>query len=298
MKYISRFAALLMALVLLVQSAAALTLDTLTEDQLAGLYQAAAASSINEITGVLGGTAKLSVEGGEFLEGYTFQWYEVVGDGRSAVEGADEYACEVKFALEEKQYQCAYTDGEGNLYQTNVISVAAQTDDLDEYYTTLYTDYDHLYWMPSAPLDAYMEAAYNWMQTWNVTLADGSNLAENVLAYWMEYPDPEELLCSCAAGDEAFCINSPDAVHPKTCGWYTGTPVIKLGENEDGSYTLYTLVNAQEVVLAVSELLDGRHYFRDVREGEAGLYVAWLYIDDEDNPWLMPLESERATLAE
>ena len=301
MKYISRFAALLMALMLLVGSAGALTLDNLTEDELAGLYQAAAENaSVTYMTDVLGWTATPSVENGESLaaSGMTFQWYEIIDGNRAAIEGATSYAYEVTFTLEEKRYQCLFYDEQGNAYQSNVFVVCAQTIDLYEYCMTLYTDYDNLYWTPCAPLDAYMEAAYNWMQTWNVTLADGSNLAENVLAYWMEYPDTQDLLRSCAGEDAEFCINSPDAAHPKTCGWYTGTPVIKLGENEDGSYTLYTMVNAQEVVLAVSELMDGHHYFRDVREGEAGLYVAWLYIDDEGNPWLMPLESQRATPAE
>ena len=55
MKYISRFAALLMALMLLVGSAGALTLDNLTEDELAGLYQAAAENaSVTYMTDVLG----------------------------------------------------------------------------------------------------------------------------------------------------------------------------------------------------------------------------------------------------
>ena len=302
MKYISRFAALLMALVMLGSSAGAITLDTLTEDQLVGLYQAAAQNaSVTYMTDVLGWTTTLSVETGESLagSGMTFQWYEIIDGNSAAIEGATSYTYEVTYTLEEKQYQCLFTDMEKNTYQSNIFSITAQTDDLYEYYSVLYTEYENLYWIPCEPLDAYIEAAYNWMQIWNVILADGSNLAENVLAYWMEYPDPLELLCNCSSEEADFCVNAPDAAHPKTCGWYTGAPVIKLGENEDGSYTLYAMVNAQEVELAVSEMLDGQHhYFRDVRQGEAGLYVAWLYIDDEGNPWLMPLESERETPAQ
>lgn len=302
MKYISRFAALLMALMMVVGNAGALTLGDLTEEELAGLYQAAAENaSVTYMTDVLGWTTTLSVETGESLAASktTFQWYEIIDGNRAAIEGATSYTYEVTYTLEEKQYQCLFTDTEKNTYQSNVFSITAQTDDLYEYYSVLYTEYENLYWIPCEPLDAYIEAAYNWMQTWNVTLEDGSNLAENVLAYWMEYPDPVELLCNCASEEADFCVNAPDAEHSKTCGWYTGAPVIKLGENEDGSYTLYAIVNAQEVELAVSEMLDGQHhYFRDVREGELGLYVAWLYIDDEGNPWLMPLESEREIPAE
>ena len=174
---------------------------------------------------------------------------------------------------------------------------------MEDYLDALYGSYNDLYYVPGAPLDDYMAAAYTWMQTWNVTLADGTNLAEKVHAYWMNDPIPEELLCSCAGEDAAFCINSPDVEHPKTCGRYTGTPVPKPDKDTDAngnpSYTLYITVNAEDIVLAVSEMLDGQHhYFRDVREGEAGLYVAWLYIDENGDPWLMPLESEREIPAE
>lgn len=307
MKYISRLTALLLAMgLLLCHAAGALTLDDLTEDELAGLYQAASEdATVMTLTDVLGWTATLSVADGESRAeaGTTFQWYEIAGEEKTEIAGATAYYLAVTYTLEEKQYQCFYTDAEGNAYRSDVFSVVAQTDDLAQYYNTLCTYYDDLYWAAYAPLDDYIAAAYTWMQTWNVTLADGTNLAENVLAYWLDDPYPEELLCNCAGENAAFCINGPDAEHPKTCGWYTGTPVLKLEEDTDEngntSYTLYITVNAEDVVLAVSEMLDGQHhYFRDVREGELGLYVAWLYIDDEGNPWLMPLESEREIPAE
>lgn len=302
MKYISRLTALLLAMGLLLCSAAsALTLDDLTEDQLAGLYQSAAATAtVTTRTDVLGWKTALSVENGESLAaaGTTFQWYEIVGEEKTEITGATAYSLDVTYTLEEKQYQCFFTDVQGNAYQSDVFSVVAQTDNLDDYLNALYSEYEERYYIPCVPLDAYIEAAYTWMQTWNVALADGTNLAENVHAYWQADPYPAELLCSCADENAAFCINGPDAEHPKTCGWYTGTPVLKLeediDENGNTSYTLYITVNAEDVVLAVSEMLDGQHhYFRDVREGELGLYVAWLYIDDEGTPWLMPLESER-----
>lgn len=307
MKYISRLTALLLAMgLLLCHAAGALTLDDLTEDELAGLYQAASEdATVTTLTDVLGWKATLSVADGESRAeaGTTFQWYEIIDGSQVAIEGATTYAHEVTFTLEEKQYQCFYTDEERNEHRSDVFSITAQTDDLYEYYSVLYTEYENLYWIPCEPLDAYIEAAYAWMQTWNVTLADGTNLAENVHAYWMNDPVPEDLLCNCADEDAAFCINGPEAEHPKTCGWYTGTPLLKLeeGTDENGnpSYTLYITVNAEDVVLAVSEMLDGQHhYFRDVREGEVGLYVAWLYIDEEGKPWLMPLESEREIPAE
>lgn len=307
MKYISRLTALLLAMGLLLSSAGgALTIDDLTEGDLAGLYQLMAGNpTVTAVQDVLGGAISLGVDNGAALEaaGATFQWYEIAGEEETEIAGATAYSLDVTCTLEERQYQCFFTDAQGNAYQSDLFSVSAQTDNLEDYLWTLYSDYDELCYIPNAPLDAYIQAAWTWMQIWNVTLPDGTNLAENVHACWMSDPIPAMLLCSCADEDAAFCINSPDAEHPKTCGWYTGAPLLKLEEDtdENGStvYTLYMTVNEEDVVLAVSEMLDGQHhYFRDVRDGELGLYVAWLYIDDEGNPWLMPLESEREIPAE
>lgn len=229
MKYISRFTALLLALIMLTGNASALTLNDLTEDQMAALYQAVSeTSTVTAVTDVLGATVSLLVENGEELaaSGTTFQWYEISGEEKTEIAGATAYSWDAVYGLEEKQYQCLFEDADGNAYQSNVFSVAAQTDVLDDYLNTLYTDYDELYYVPDAPIDAYLAAAWNWMQTWNVTLADGTNLARNVLDYWLTDPYPEDMLCSCAGEDADFCILPPEAAHAESCGWHSDVTVV------------------------------------------------------------------------
>lgn len=244
MKYISRLTALLLALVMLGGSAGALTLDTLTEDELAGLYHAAAASAeVTTETGVLGMPIELSVKKGEDLTGFTFQWHEVIDGNLMEIEGATANVFEAVFELEEKQFQCLYTDAQNNAYQSKVFSLAAKTsdDEMEDYLDVLYGSYNDLYYVPAAPLDDYMEAAYTWMQTWNVTLADGANLAEKVHACWMNDPFPEELLCSCAGEDAAFCINSPEAEHDELCGW---NPNVKMTDGNASKLVIHVPENA------------------------------------------------------
>ena len=229
MKYISRFTALLLALIMLTGNASALTLNDLTEDQMAALYQAVSeTSTVTTVTDVLGATVSLLVENGEELaaSGTTFQWYEISGEEKTEIAGATAYFWDVVYGLEEKQYQCFFEDADGNDYQSNVFSVAAQTDVLDDYLNTLYTDYDELYYVPDAPIDVYLAAAWNWMQTWNVTLADGTNLACNVLDYWLTDPYPEDMLCNCAGEDADFCILPPEAAHAESCGWHSDVTVV------------------------------------------------------------------------
>lgn len=302
MKYISRFAALLMALMMVVGNAGAeMPLDGLTQNELDWLYLAASDAEDMYLTGVLGVTEPFSSSDAEAWQnlGYALQWYVIDTNGeRIALPGETGTSINITYTMTEQRFVCVATDEQGEELSP-VYVVQAQTEDLEDYLNILYNDYEELYYIPEVPIDAYAAAAWQWMQTWNVTLEDGSNLANLVTDYWLDDPYPADLLCNCASEEADFCVNAPDAEHSKTCGWYTGAPVIKLGENEDGSYTLYAIVNAQEVELAVSEMLDGQHhYFRDVRQGEVGLYVAWLYIDEEGNPWLMPLESEREIPAE
>lgn len=299
MKYISRFAALLIAWGMLLSAAGAesTTIDELTQEWLVSNYALQAENQVQTIeANVLGFENTLEAfKDVTDKENLTFQWYD---QNDQPVDGNETpYELTVCTTMQEQQYYCTLLENGNEVKRYTFVIAAAQTTDPEAYLDTLYADY--------AAMDEaqYRAAAWQWMQTWNVTLSDGTNLSENVHAYWMNDPIPEDLLCNCAGENAAFCINSPDSEHSKTCGWYNGTPLLKLDEGTDAngnpSYTLYITVNNEDIVLAVSEMLDGQHhYFRDVRQGEVGLYVAWLYMDEEGNPWLMPLESEREIPAE
>lgn len=308
MKYISRLMALLLAMTLLIGSASAeFTLDGLTETQLLALYQATSEEYEYDYleADVLGYDVVLSVEDGENLaaNGYAFQWYQLTeaeeGYTHTALAGETGYTCERTYPLNEEKYYCAYTDAAGNEYMTKVFVLTAQTDDLDAYIDTLYTCYDEMVYVDELPLADYAAVACKWMnETWNVLLADGSNLAQLVRDYW--YTDPYiemELLCSCVvsgAVESDACILSPAADHAGGCGWYTGSPVLELSEETDADgnvfYTLSVTVDGETNVIATTELLDGvHHYFKDAT---TGIFVAWLYTDEDGVHWIVPLESE------
>jgi len=304
MKYISRFAALLMALMMVVGSAGALTLGDLTEEELAGLYQAAAENYSYQEAGVLGEWLELNPFSTLEDKGtYTFRWYDKNDIQQETTE--EPYVLRAFFTREEQRYYCVATDTDGNsLYSEVFVIPAAQMTNMGDYvgYLANIAMNDEGYYSQT------MVCQY-LTDTWNVETDDG-NLGARVVAEWQaEWRDSElcfDMICSCVvdglvAADH--CVLAPDAKHDPSCMWYKGTAALNLKEGTDEtgkpSYTLYITVNSEDIVLAVSEMLDGQHhYFRDVRQGEVGLYVAWLYIDEEGNPWLMPLESERGIPAE
>lgn len=309
MKYISRWAALLLAAMLVFSSASAeLTLDGLTQDQLNALYASVSDEETTmELTGVLGEESSFtSSDAASWADlGYTLQWYAVDADGmQTEVTGETAATLDVVYTLEEQRFICTAYDAAGAAFaSTPTYIVAAQTTDLDEYLNYLYEDQFLNDDGSTNKLAVYKQVT----TTWNVALSDGTNLAKSVVAaWWTERTESYfdfELLCSCVVGSGVTsddCVLSPYDEHYGTCGWYNSQPQLQLkaGTDADGnpSYTLYLEIDGEEVVLAVSAMLDGeRHYFRDARDGELGLYVAYLEIDDDGTCWLIPLQSENAT---
>ncbi len=307
MKYISRFAALLMALMMMVGNAGAeMSLDGLTQNELDWLYLAASDAEDMYLTGVLGVAESFRSEDAEAWEnlGYALQWYLIDANGeRVALPGETGSAIDITYAMTEQRFVCMATDEQGE-EPSPVYVVQAQMEDLEAYLGYLFDnaiDEDGCY---------IQNMVYQYLtDTWNVETDDG-NLGARVVAEWRaNWSDSDlyfDMMCTCVvdglvAADH--CVLAPDAEHDPSCLWYKGAAMLQLEEGTDAtgkpSYTLYITVNNEDIVLAVSEMLDGQnHYFRDVRQGEAGLYVAWLYIDDEGNPWLMPLESSREIPAE
>lgn len=307
MKYISRFAALLMVLMMVVGNAGAeMPLDGLTQNELDWLYLAASDAEDMYLTGVLGVTESFNSSDAEAWQnlGYALQWYVIDTNGeRIALPGETGPSINITYTMTEQQFVCVATDEQGEELSPLYV-VQAQTEDLEAYLGYLFDN-------AMDETGCYIQnMVYQYLtDTWNVENADG-NLGARVVAEWQaEWRDSDlyfDMMCSCVvdgliAADH--CVLAPDAKHDPSCMWYKGTAALNLKEGTDEtgkpSYTLYITVNSEDIVLAVSEMLDGQHhYFRDVRQGEAGLYVAWLYIDDEGNPWLMPLESERETPAQ
>lgn len=268
---------------------------------MSGYYAYAIPAEVNIIPDVLGFEAELAVCKDEDLaaQGYTCQWYQLViteaGDEYVALEGETSQTLNVTYPLQEERYYCIYKAADGSEKMSDVFVLVAQTTDLDAYLATLYTDYYAIIIENEQPITDYAAVACDWMDQWNVTLADDTNLAQNVLEYWYEYPD--ELLCSCVISGAVAadgCILGPDAEHDSACGWYVASPALVLEEKTNGSgevyYTLSVTADGATTVVATTEMLDGeRHYFKDV---QTGIFVAWLYTDETGEQWIVPLKSE------
>ena len=175
---------------------------------------------------VLGFDAELKVEDGAQLAaaGHTFQWYQLIitdaGEEYIPLSGETNWKLNTAYPFREARYYCIYKAADDAERMSQVFVLSAQTTDLDEYIATLLTDFDEIVIVNERPITDYATVACQWMDKWNVTLADGSNLAQNVLTYWYEYPD--ELLCSCVisgAVEAEFCILPADAKHARECAW-------------------------------------------------------------------------------
>nr|MBR4279681.1 hypothetical protein [Clostridia bacterium] len=242
MKYISRLTALLLAMMLLAGCAAAeMSLEGLTMNELDWLYLAASDAEDLRVTDVLGATSPLTSEDAAAWQnlGCTLQWYALDTDGsRQLLPGETGTSLEITYTLAEQRFVCVATDATDVEHPSPVYIAQALTDDMEAYLTVLYTEFYYLYEIPSYDdedysIDSYAAAAWQWMQTWNVTLADGSNLAENVLNAWWAEKTSESFenrwLCSCVITNAAasdFCILSSGADHVGTCGWHTAKVVL------------------------------------------------------------------------
>lgn len=240
MKYISRFAALLMALLMVVGNAGAeMPLDGLTQNELDWLYLAASDAEDMYLTGVLGVTESFNSSDAEAWQnlGYALQWYVIDTNGeRIALPGETGTSINITYTMTEQRFVCVATDEQGEELSPMYV-VQAQTEVVEDYLVILYGDYDELCYILEAPIDAYAAAAWQWMQTWNVTLEDGSNLAEKVLDAWLaertdEYFEPQ-LLCSCVVDglvEASTPVLHPSAQHAESCGWYRSVTEVKNAE--------------------------------------------------------------------
>ena len=224
MKYISRITALLLVLMMLTPAlASALTLDTATQSDLDKLYEAA--NSVPEYwdAGLLGDWTGISTFGNLANKDlYTFQWYDEAGNPLDSFE--EPTVLRVANTMEEQKFYCVATDATGNqLTSPMIVLSAADISNAEDYLALLYEE---------RFLDVFGSVntltVYRLMtETWNVTMADGSNLAEKVLALWWaereeSYFDPY-LLCSCVitgAVESEECVLHPNSAHhAENCSW-------------------------------------------------------------------------------
>lgn len=224
MKYISRITALLLALMMLTPTfASALTLDTATQSDLEKLYEAANSVPEYWTAGLLGDWTGISTFGNLANKDlYTFQWYDEAGNPLDSFE--EPTVLRVANTMEEQKFYCVATDATGNqLTSPMIVLSAADISNAEDYLALLYEE---------RFLDVFGSVntltVYRLMtETWNVTMADGSNLAEKVLALWWaereeSYFDPY-LLCSCAitgAVESEECVLHPNSAHhAENCSW-------------------------------------------------------------------------------
>lgn len=261
MKYISRITALLLVLMMLTPTfASALTLGTATQGDLDRLYQEATDSGYEYYpTGYLGFWGE--VDAFDTLtnkDAYTFQWYDAEGNAlQSYGEDAPEKLRFV-YTMETQYFHCVATRVSDGATMTSAIKVIPPADisNPEDYLGFLYD--------PSIFLDVFGAAdtltIYHMMiDTWNVTMPNGMNLAESILELWWSereesYFDPY-LLCSCVvsgavASDE--CVLHPNSdLHVNGCSWKQP----EISANVDVS-TPESLLMLENVVLAAGERPD------------------------------------------
>ena len=150
--------------------------------------------------------------------GYTFRWVD--GEGNILAPAANPWELTVTAAYEAKTYRCdAILNNQVVSSQGYVIE--SQTEELDDYVAFLWDFYT---WEGDTEvLDK--ASVYAWMTgPWNIRLADGTNLAENVLKCWAEawQADSADLLCTCVLNGlkhSEHCLLAPDALHAVECPW-------------------------------------------------------------------------------
>ena len=237
MKYYSRLIALLLAVMMFMSNVAmagGMSVGDLTFAELESMHAQLADRRYTYNGDILGGSCTIEAFK-EIIDktGYTFEWY---GDLPMSIGSG--YKLTVEYTLETQTYTCALImDGQVAANQIFTIE-PAQTTDLNHYINAIYTDYDYTCIQDVRPLADYFQMAYEWMQKWNVTLADGSNLAANVLKYWYadeltrENPFADPLLCTCYLSDDGQSVTDPAIVkapheqHDEECLWHTDAVII------------------------------------------------------------------------
>ena len=119
MKYISRLTALLLALMMIVSNASALTVYDLTQGTMDALYQTAAEDAyVYQEAGVLGEWIELNPFVADTdMESCTFQWYDESGNPQAATEAPQ--ILRVIYTQEEQRYYCVATDADNNSYKSD-----------------------------------------------------------------------------------------------------------------------------------------------------------------------------------
>ena len=254
MKYISRITALLLALMMLTPTfASAITVGTATQSDLDKLYQAASSDETVYINaGLLGDWSELSAFGTlADKELYTFQWYDQSGMVLACYE--EPTVVRVANTVEEQEFYCVATDATGNqLTSPTFVLSAADISDVEAYLDLLY---DYRFLDALSVVDTL--SIYGLMtDTWDITLADGSNLAESILNLWWSERDYEGfdpyLLCSCVitgAVESDDCVLHPNSnLHADGCCWKQE----EITSNVDVS-TPESLLKVSVVILAAAE---------------------------------------------
>ncbi len=228
MKYISRLTALLLAIMMVLPSVvqAEMAVEDLTLDTLDALYASVDVDpDAKEVeAGVLGATVKLNANWALFS---TYTWTNVLtgetleGDGRTL---------EVAYTMQAQSYKCT---GNGFITGTQYASTTfvippAQTDDMGAYLDFLFSAQ-----FQDAQGNPDRTKVYDFVTAnWDVTLADGTNLCDNVVQAWMNEPAHTErdahLLCTCVLGyvTSETCLLHPDDSHLPDCPWFNGVEII------------------------------------------------------------------------
>ena len=117
--------------------------------------------------------------------------------------------------------------------------------------------------------------------------------ANETYGYMDAYP---EHLCYCYT-DTLYPYGSEE--HAEECPWHGSgevvTGIVPGATDENGNVISYNLVvldaAGNPVTVAKSTMLDETyHYFQDMTGSK--LYVAYLYIDENGDQWIIPLKSE------
>lgn len=223
MKYISRLTALLLAVMLMVSSAGAMSVDDLTLGTMNMLYESVSEDAYTNLeAGVLGEEYELEAFADMTNKAlYSFQWYDV--DGNALPSADNPWCMNATVTMEEQQFYCVATDADNvSLKSAIMVLPAAQTTELDEY----------VGYLSSVALDNdtglyNKEQIYYFLtNTWNVD-SNGINLGAGVVSEWRnEWSDSEwyfDMMCTCVVDGKVeadTCVLYPGtSLHAEGCEW-------------------------------------------------------------------------------
>lgn len=223
MKRISRFTALLLAMMLLMTDALALTLDSLTQDELESLYSIEAdEQTVTLDQGVLGEWMTITAFG-EVTDrtGYSFVWYDGEGNVQTAT-ADDPAALDVRVTMQEQKYSCVMTEDGAELNRRHFIIPAAQTTDMEAYVGFLSS-----YAWDNDAVQYDKELIYDYLiHVWNVTVGETTLGANAAAEWWLNWSDSDmhfDMMCTCVlsgAVEAEQCVLYPGtSQHAEGCEW-------------------------------------------------------------------------------